>query len=288
MSSDPMRAVYRKARSILRLVQDRIEAFLFYRLAHPGRTIHITGVSHTNIEKRGLFSIFIEALDIITARAEKEIDIDYQHTLYNNSPDQNMWTYYFDPVQNTIRRTFDLGFLPARAYKYRKIKEDQRLLDVLHTSMEDRVRVRSEIREKALSFYRENLPESGVIGVHIRGTDHIRMYGNDVGIDRYFDTIDRLLSAGYTRIFLATDDEHFYRAFKERYGDTVVTYSKIRASGTTGLHFQTTAPREAGEEVVVDWLLLGKTQYFLHGESNVATAVLILNPSMPRENMAIC
>ncbi len=288
MSSDLMRAAYRKVRGLIRSIQDRIEAFLFYRLPHPGRAIRITDASHAGIEKRGLFSIFIEALDIITAHAEKEIEIDYRHTLYNRGPDQNMWTYYFDPVRNTTRRMFDLGFLPARAYRYRRIKEDQRLLNILHASMEDHVHVRSEIREKALSFYRENLPKAGVIGVHIRGTDHIRMYGNDVGIDRYFDKIDRLLSTGYTHIFLATDDERFYQAFKKRYGDTVVTYSKIRSGGTTGLHFQTTAPREAGEEVVMDWLLLGETQYFLHGESNVATAVLILNPNMLRENMAIC
>ncbi len=288
MSSDLLRAAYRKAKNRLRSVRSRIEAFLFYRLPHRGRTLRITDESRAGIGTRGFFSICIEALDSITARAEKEIEIDYRHTAYNDTLDQNMWEYYFDPVQNAVRHVRDLGFLPARAYKYRRIKEDQRLLDILHASMEERVRVRSEIREKALSFYRENLPASGVIGVHIRGTDHIRVYGNDVDIDRYFAAIERLLPAGYTRIFLATDDDRFYRAFKERYGDRVVTYSTIRGSGSAGPHFQTTTPRKAGEEVVMDWLLLGKTHYFLHSESNVATAVLILNPSIPRENMAIC
>lgn len=281
-----MQTIYR-VRRIISEFKNRFDAWRTYRLPHPRTTFFITDKRIARIATRGFFSIFLETLDLIAAHGDKEVTIDFRHTPYNESRDENMWTQYFEPVENQVRRRYDLSFLPVRAYRYRRIKEDARLLHLLHDVLADRVRVQPDILEKAAAFRRERLPEARVIGVHIRGTDHIRMYGDRIDLDRYFSEVDRLLSSGYTQVFLATDDARFYRAFVERYGERLVSYGSHRTESGQGVHFENSAPREIGEEVVIDWLLLAGTQYFIHGESNVATAVLIRSPDLPHANMAI-
>lgn len=275
-------------KKVLRSTIARVGAFIFYRLPSTNTVLHITDKSLRHIEQRGLFSIFIETLDIIAANGEKKVDICYNHTLYNDNSNENMWEYYFEPVANESKRKYDTTAFTVRAYRDRGIKENKEILNSLKHVLNERIKIRKNLVNKADSFFKENLPDTGVIGVHIRGTDHIRIYGNDVSLERYFSKIEELLNAGYTHILLATDDNRFFRAFKQKYGNKVVAYSKIRGENGTGIHFQDDGVASSkGEEVVIDWLLLSKANYFIHGESNVATAVLILNPSIERVNMAI-
>lgn len=281
-------SIKRSTKKVLYVVRARVAAFAFYNLPSIGTNLHITDKSHQHIEQRGLFSIFIETLDIIAANGKKNIDVCYSRTLYNDNSNENMWGYYFEPIINDTKRKYDTTSFTVRVYRDRRIKENRQMLGLLNRVLKERIRIRKNLTDKADSFFYENLPKTGVIGVHIRGTDHIRIYGNDVSLERYFSKIDELLNVGYTHILLATDDNRFFRAFKIKYGNKVVVYSKIRGESDAGIHFQNDEVRSLkGEEVVIDWLLLSKTGYFIHGESNVATAVLILNPDIKRVNLAI-
>jgi hypothetical protein len=154
------------------------------------------------------------------------------------------------------------------------------------------IRFRPYVRDKIDSFYDQHLAGHHIIGIHIRGTDGLRAPARGVEIvpDRFFREIDTVLTErgrNNCRILVASDEEKYVTFFRTRYPDLVTCYPCIRASesdpvfgkGPAGqvmpgyLSQNPSRATQNGEDVVVEYGLLSRSDFFLFNGSSVASAV---------------
>lgn len=285
------------------LYRKQAEAFFFYRFPSKSENLLISDSSHFGADDRGLFSLFREVLDIIAANGLKNITVDYRKTLYNDRDTENMWGYYFEPINNARKNKYDTSFMKVRAYSDPLAGEKIRHIKLFHQIIRDRIRIKTNLNEKVRVFSEQNFKGKKIIGIHYRGTDIGRALNNQTGMFRkalpeeYFSEIDKLLAKGFEKVFLATDDQKIFEKFQAKYGEKLIYYSKHRSQSSLGLHYYHSerygkhaanfGKREIGEEVVIDALLLAKTDYFIYGDSNVAVFVRYFNSDLISKNMDI-
>lgn len=261
--------------------------------------VFINDTSHQPSVGRGFFSFVREVLYLISVNGEKDIFVDYRHTVYNDSPQENMWQYCFEPVVNTpqSKKIYRYLFL-TRMHRNPYSDLSQRQRKLFHRVFNDRLRIKKEILDKVAQFYTARLKGKRCLAVQYRGAfDAFRMAHGATGkpdpyfikypLQGYFEKIDRLLVGGnFSKIFLATDDPATLKAFKRRYGDKLVAYSTQQDVTVAGIRFMKTNNRRMlAEEVLIDCLLLAKCAFMLHGASNIPTVARFLNPGMPAENL---
>ncbi len=142
------------------------------------------------------------------------------------------------------------------------------------------VRPRAEIAREAEAFARERLgvgSEAPVLAVHYRGSDKPLEDPDAVRVQslyaRYVDHFAAEFPGG--RIFLLTDSEPTLRAYRERYGERVVTTDSTRTDKSVGLHFQALPDRRRlAVEVIRDVLIAASCDLFLgFAYSNVSCFV---------------
>src|SRR5262249_31786089 len=109
-------------------------------------------------------------------------------------------------------------------------------VDVVYRALAERyLRAVQNLREAADGFYNTRLEGAPVTAVHVRGTDKRSEMGKAFpGPEKYFPLLDREDSA--CRIFLLTDDMRVLDAFRQRYGERIVTTDCQRGTGDIGLH----------------------------------------------------
>ncbi|HFD80761.1 MAG TPA: hypothetical protein ENK05_10290 [Gammaproteobacteria bacterium] len=136
------------------------------------------------------------------------------------------------------------------------------------------------------------------IGLHIRGPG--RIDGGAPGLrsrfectfgvpfGRYFETLERQLARRpEARVFASSDSAFVMREIVRRYGERVTSYPAIRSEfgemhdaahpANRGTRFP---PYRLGEDVLVEACIFARTDYFIHGNSNVVNYVLCLNPAL--------
>ena len=144
-------------------------------------------------------------------------------------------------------------------------------------------------------FERQHFFSQQVIGLHLRGLGRnrggalqMRKQGQSTfGIDygRFFSAVDKKLEENqHMKLFVCSDSQDVIDHTVQVYQDRVITFSASRSAfgemhanhqNNLGLDF---SPYKLGLDVVVEAYLLAKTDYFIHGNSNVANFVLCLNP----------
>lgn len=276
----------------------------FLNYIKPGDTLSDLpgGEAFMDTDRRGFFSIILAILDEISTNSEKEIHIKLNRSMFNDNPEDNMWDYYFEPVQssNNGKSSYRPSF-NIRPYRDALITESQKHLELFSKIVKDKIRIKSDILKKVESFKKENFGNKKIIGVHCRGSN-IMLSINSVShlfqkvpIERYFEEIDKWLIEGYDNIFLATDDERIFKKFTERYGHKLIHYSSKRSDSDTvichyprdnegrpiGINF---TPRELGEEVLIDCLLLSESDFLISGSSNIPAMAKFFNPDLRSKN----
>ncbi len=282
------------AKQILKNLMELVRTLLYYvrsNLNYSEGELFISDRSHCDSAQRGFFSLFREVLDIVASNGQKDIRVEYYDTLYNNNETENMWAYYFDPINNENKKKY-IRFFLKRPFRNIFSAENPKEVTLFHEVINQRIKFKDEISDKVQHFWTTNLKNKKTIGIHFRGTDIQASLGKytktikKANKDDYFSEVDLLMRSGYDIIFLATDDESVLMAFKERYGDRIVHRDGERSINGQGIHFLNANRRRQGEDVIIDALLLARTDLFLYGYSNVSTVVKYLNPSLKSKNMS--
>ena len=97
----------------------------------------------------------------------------------------------------------------------------------------------------------------------------------------YMKEIDALLDCKPDAlVYIATDTQVSFERFLKRYNRRCIYYNAKRSSEneTPQLEF---GGAKIGEEVLIEALLLARTDFLVHGISNVAYGVLCFNPVLP-------
>jgi hypothetical protein len=152
------------------------------------------------------------------------------------------------------------------------------------------IRVKSHVVEKAKRFYDAQLAGEGVLGVHMRGSDKgtaraIPRLQRIVPPEEYFPGIDHYLeSHECSRIFLATDQEQFVDRLRGRYGNRLVVRDAQRAlafgDGENPFQKKEGSPYLKGEEVLIDCLLLARSDFLLKCTSAVGEYAMYFNSKL--------
>ena len=263
----------------------------------------INDTSHHPSKARGLFSLLNEVVYLISINSGKNIEIDYRHTEYNDTPDANAWTFCFRPVRNDDAHKRPYRYLFATPpYRNPLVVGKKRYRRILNQVIRDRILLQDSAQNKIEDFIAKNFKGRKVIGVHYRGADTLypvvlrppRDF-RKASVEEYFNAIDKQLQNGFEAIFLATDDEEVFKKFKARYGDALFSYSTIRSSpqgavydwglSRTAIPLIRTDKRLLCEEGIIDCILLSRCDYLIHGQSNLSCCARYFSPDLPAKNL---
>jgi hypothetical protein len=133
-----------------------------------------------------------------------------------------------------------------------------------------------QLVHKANVFYEEKMSGRPWVAVHARGSDKVYESPElNQTNSAYWGFVDRIIELNPSiGVFLLTDSIDLHDAYKNRYGDRLVTTSALRSNTDVGIHLQGHSGYELGAEVMIDVLLAIRCDYFVgNKESNVSLAI---------------
>jgi GT2 family glycosyltransferase len=148
------------------------------------------------------------------------------------------------------------------------------------------IRVKPHIAQKVDDFAHAHFGDGNVIGLHIRGTDKgtaslPRHLMRIVKAREYFKYIDDYMDTnGPAKIFVATDQQQFLSQVRNRYGERVLSSDSKRATGVLNPFQIKGNGYRKGEDVLIDCLLLSRTNFLLKCTSAVGEFAFYFNPML--------
>ncbi|WP_420385214.1 hypothetical protein [Roseivirga sp.] len=133
--------------------------------------------------------------------------------------------------------------------------------------IQEYINPQSHILEKVTHFVETRFKSDLIIGLHIRGTDFA--YAKPTPLEAYFNEIDEQIrshgQANY-QVYVATDQQQYLEAFKERYSDKVVHLDAVRSENHIApFRFEQISGYQKGEEVLMDILILSQCHHIIKG-----------------------
>jgi hypothetical protein len=254
---------------------------------------HIITKGDLYTNERGLFSFVLQYLSncrhFHTLNEEFLINFDLRNqSLYydnNITKTNNVWEYYIKPefdlnqqyenilvvewqgIFNYYGYDFDFNNVNERHHANNIIKQNLKFTDNILLKVDD--------------FY-DKIKDNKILGVHIRGTD-ITIHHTKHDIEVYINHIDEQLKNGFDLIFVCTDEYHMLNLLKEVYGDKLIHYNSNTLSNNSSLPLfkqETNHQYQMGEDVIVESLILSKTNFLIKSNSNVSNFSLLYNPDL--------
>lgn len=180
----------------------------------------------------------------------------------------------------------------------RFLKSDERRMRAAFGSLIERhIVIREEVQKKIDAFYDEKCRGHRLLGVHVRGASDKKVIVGQrkkgvLPLGYYEREIDRYIRKHPSaKIFVATDTRKMLEALKKRYGQRILHCDSLRLEESdigrfTGLHHAAvySGPKR-GEEALTECVLLSRSDYLIHGISNMSKAALFFNPRIGHCNV---
>ena len=233
---------------------------------------------------------------------------------YDPTCGTNVWEYYFEPVAEMSSDELET-LAPELITRYSPLQQANLSLgEGGHPRVEgpetvkwyarrrkegaqmvgEYVRVKPHVMSKVDDFFEREMKDQPVLGVQIRGTDkgfdpNGRRYSfpdylaRIVPPEEYWPIADEFI-ASYPdcKIFVATDQQQFVEAFRERYPGRLLSYGDTRSTTSqNSMHAKDGRNYKKGEDVLIDCLLLSRTDFLLRCQSNVGEVATYFNPDLP-------
>jgi hypothetical protein len=192
----------------------------------------------------------------------------------------------------------------ALAIPYKWDDPDDRIRRRVKAIIDEFIRPRRYILDKVDAFFDTHLGGRPLIGVHARGTDATstaeprEFRQGSLDLARYVAELERLLTIRPgARILVASDEQASVDHLRARFGESVVAYDSVRhqsgevaSEGPTGwimpAYIAVDRDRAArnGEDAIVEYLLLSRSDHLVHNGSSLARTVLLNTPGLPHSN----
>lgn len=213
---------------------------------------------------------------------------DKTNLYYDFCRGENVWEYYFNPISSLsyeqgdkIRVSYlapDGSGVKAKGYLlFSKITNDYR--QYMHKVIKKYITLKPEVSKKIEKYYNQHLRGKKTIGIHVRGfRDGVR----PLDIKKIIKTAN---TCECDQFFIATDEEKNIEILKNGLNKKIIYYPAHRSLDSNFLYLQPSSKlnvskAELGEEVLIEATLLSLCNLFIHSASNVALAVLFLNPEL--------
>lgn len=237
----------------------------------------------------GFFSCFFGALNnLIWCAENNKIPVMYwnESSLYFDERDteckDNAWNCFFKPVSNQ-------KYVPGdHIHNEYATKNGQIWVAVppcshqrffINEVIQKWIHINDTIQAIVNNFYENHLKGKKTIGIHIRRTDKSDERPH-IPLNVIFDCAN---SYDVDQYFVATDEEEILQAAKVLLKKPVICFNARRSINGLPIHYDKEQPNktQSGREVLIEALLLSRTDFFIHTISNVSTAVLYFNPQLP-------
>lgn len=208
---------------------------------------------------------------------------------YDPAKGNNWWEYYFEPLPLHKK---------GKKCKLRKIAPIKKVAFITkgtrlskgraHQLIEQYIHVKPFIQQKADAFVEEHFKGLHIIGVHYRGTDkdsEAPRVSYETVYDKICEEIAAYGASNY-RIFVATDEQAFLNFMLMRFGEDVIYRDAMRSLGKEPVHFARLDPYEAGEEALLDCLILSRSSVLIRTSSNLSSVSSKMNPNLRVINLS--
>ena len=149
----------------------------------------------------------------------------------------------------------------------------------------ENVVIKKEILDKIDEFHSKNFSDN-VLGVHVRGTDKKLEYPHKaLPISAYIEAIEEHLETNPDcKIYVASDNNEAIIEIFRKFGPqkvfvTNATRMQNYLSADPICLTPSTGPKH-GEEVLMECMLLSRTNHLICTDSNVAASALYINPNI--------
>lgn len=206
----------------------------------------------------------------------------YQEAGYKGKT--NAWEYYFKPISDQqyeendlVRRDYALEW-GINSFDQRFV---EKIRDYVKAVIDEYICLQPWIQEKKEAFYNKYMRGKKTIGMHVRGTD--KHYETAAVPRAQWLKAAKDIAAQFPgcQFLVATDEIEILKFLKKYLPGPVIYYNALRSEDNQPVHYHNSAPARAGEDVLVEVMLLSECDFFIHGQSNVAIAALFFNPNMP-------
>ena len=244
----------------------------------------------------GMFSILDDLLSVLYAYEKgriKGVSVDFADTglYYDPRKGPNWFSYYFEPVSvgaggdrtevTCVPYENDPLVKKMGIYAIQHIEFARVTRTEAHRLIAKYLKLKPEIKQKVSSFVDANFKNNYMISIHYRGTDKIsearRTAYDEVDLAVAQVVRDEHLSR--YKIFVATDEQGFIEHAEKKFGD-VCFQEAIRSTGRKPIHFNNENPYRAGEEALVDALLLSRADFLIRTSSNLSRWSTYFNPAL--------
>lgn len=141
------------------------------------------------------------------------------------------------------------------------------------------VKIKAPIQEKIDNFYQSNMEGKRTIGIHLRGQflwNEVEQIPIEVILaeaNKYAD--------GNTQFFVASNNQALIQVARDTLNGPVINYDAVTAVGVIDITpWREKLHPRAGEDVLIEVLLMSKCDFFIHTISQVSTTVLYFNPTL--------
>ncbi|MDX1642959.1 MAG: hypothetical protein R3244_01235 [Thermoanaerobaculia bacterium] len=230
----------------------------------------------------------------------------------------NVWEYYFEPVmrisygefeERRAREGWSVHRFDFHETLYHHLRDPERIATFWayeppadpeawmaekralgRTFVARFVRPLPIFRRRAEAFFREHLANEYVVGAHVRGTDFA--YAEATEPEQYVEGIRQHVAEREIeryKVFLATDQQQFVELFRRELGERVVVADGLRSEGEVA-PFNLPIERSRallGEDVLLDVLLLARSDYLFKGASAVGEYALWFAPQLECTDFAL-
>lgn len=205
----------------------------------------------------------------------------------------NGWEYFFYPTSNFSYNPNDqiydkwyapdgsrLPFCEETFHPTQDVLKsyDESFRRPIHDVFNKFIKIKPHIVEKINTFYQQHMQGKQTVGLHIRRTDKHKD-AQKIPLSIFIDIAKKFQDYQY---FVASDSEQVINDLKNHFGNKIIAYDAYRSKDNTPIHYSNPISNKikAGEDVLIEAILLSKCNIFIHGCSNVATAVLFFNPTL--------
>lgn len=258
---------------------------------------HVIG-ARTNC---GFFSEFLTVLGhIVYCEKNAKIPVVYwdSQSLYYEKKGLNglfnAWEYYFEPLSST--NYIDSSDIIYRNYwcpdgstiwpNYRD-PLPLNLARFAHEVIKKYIKIKPHVISIVNDFYEKNMKNFAIIGVHWRGTNkswEVKPVA-PMKLLTKAQEIGKTLNRPY-KYLIASDEMSFITLAQKTLKEApVIFYADAERSSSHNFAFYmypatTKSPSKRGLDVLVETLMLARSDIFIHTVSNVSTGALFFNPEL--------
>lgn len=253
----------------------------------------VIGAHHPKV---GFFGLFLGTLSNLAwcNKHGKTPVIYWGECLYSKPEDPfaNNWEHFFEPVSDLSfsnedpiycsHKAKDGFFVPSMGRRYQE-NFDMTFRLEMNKVLRKYVKIKAHIQKTIDDFYDKHIKRQPTIGVHIRRSDKIEEAA-EVPLEQFIQLMNKFPDYQY---LVASDVANVIDELKKRFGDKIIAYDAYRSQDNAPIHYKHEIDRVgAGIDVLIEVVLLSRCDFFIHGCSNVATAVLVFNPCLNHEYLS--